>query len=134
VFVRDLSPLSYGNVAGIGMADVVHRRILKKIRRKPTYVNALTTSQPSSIRTPIHFPTDQECLHAICATVGRHDPADATVGWIANTLDLGLMACTANLRSELEKNPRIEILGEARPLEFDDRRDLVDWLAVPVLV
>lgn len=132
VFVRDLSPLSYGNATGIGMADVAHRRILKKIRRQPTYVNALTSSQPASIRTPIHFPTDRECLKAVCSTVGRQDPADATVGWIANTLDLGLMAFSANLRDELERNPRIEILGEARPLEFDERGDLVDWLAAPV--
>lgn len=131
VFVRDLSPLSYGNATGIGMADVVHRRILKKIRRQPTYINALTSSQPASIRTPIHFPTDKECLQAVCGTVGRHDPADVTVGWIANTLELGLMACTANLRSALEQNPRIEIVGEARPLEFDDRGELVDLLASP---
>jgi hypothetical protein len=130
VFVRDISPLSYGNATGIGLADVVHRRILKKIRRQPTYVNALTSSQPASIRTPIHFPTDRECLQAVCGTVGRQDPADVTVGWIANTLDLGLMACTANLRGELEMNPRIEILGEPRALEFDERGDLVDWLAV----
>jgi len=129
VFVRDLSPLSYGNATGIGMADVVHRRILKKMRRQPTYVNALTSSQPASIRMPIHFPTDRECLSAICSTVGRQDPANATVGWIANTLDLGLMACSANLRGELERNPRIEILGDARPLEFDEHGDLVDWLA-----
>jgi hypothetical protein len=129
VFVRDLSPLSYGNATGIGLADVVHRRILKKIRRQPTYVNALTSSQPASIRTPIHFPTDRECLRAICGTVGRQGPADVTLGWIANTLDLGLMACTANLRVELEQNPRIEILGEARALEFDERGDLIDWLA-----
>jgi hypothetical protein len=130
VFVRDLSPLSYGNATGIGLADVVHRRILGKIRRQPTYVNALTSSQPGSIRTPIHFPTDRECLRAVCGTVGRLDPADVTMGWIANTLDLGLMACTANLRGELETNPRIEILGEARALEFDERGDLVDWLGV----
>ena len=133
VFVRDLSPLSYGNATGIGMADVVHRRILKQIRRQPTYVNALTSSQPASIRIPIHFPTDHECLRAICASVGRHNPADATLGWIANTLDLGLIGCTANLRSELKNKPHIEILGEARPLVFGEREDLVDLLATPLV-
>jgi hypothetical protein len=131
VFVRDLSPLSYGNATGIGMADVVHRRILTKTKRRPTYVNALTSSQPAAIRTPIHYATDRECLQAICTTVGRHNPADVTVGWIANTLDLGLSAFTSNLRGELEQNPRIEILGDARLLEFDSRGELIDWLAAP---
>ncbi len=133
VFVRDLSPLSYGNATGLGMADVIHRRILKNVRRQPTYVNALTSSQPCSIRTPIHFATDRECLQAVCSTVGRHASTDVTVGWIANTLDLGLLACTANLRSELKQNPRIEILGEPNPLEFDARGNLVDMLAVPAM-
>jgi hypothetical protein len=63
--------------------------------------------------------------------VGRHNPADVTVGWIANTLDLGLSAFTSNLRGELEQNPRIEILGDARLLEFDGRGELIDWLAAP---
>jgi len=129
VFVRDLSPLSYGNATGIGMADVVHRRILKKIRRRATYINVLTSSQLAAIRTPVYFPADRECLHAVCSTVGRQNPADVTVAWIANTLDLGLMACSANLRAGLERNPRIEILGDARPLEFDAHGDLIDWLA-----
>lgn len=132
VFVRDLSPLSYGNATGVGMADVVHRRLLKKTRRQPTYINALTSSQPACIRTPIHFPSDRECLSAVCSTVGRRNPADVTLGWIANTLDLGRMAFSANLRDELEKNPSIEILGDARALEFDQRGDLLDLLGLGV--
>ncbi len=75
------------------------------------------------------FNTDRECLQAICSTVGRTDPAELRMGWIANTLELGRLALTENLRGELEQRPGIEILGEARPLEFDARGDLVNWLA-----
>jgi hypothetical protein len=128
IYVRGLSPLSYGNAAGVGMADVVHRRLLKAIKRRPTYQNGLTASQPASIRTPIHFATDRECLQAVCSTVGRLDGADLRIGWIANTLELGRMALTGNLQAELEQRPGIEIAGPARELEFDARGDLVDWL------
>ena len=129
IYVRALSALSYGNAAGVGMADVVHRRFLKAVKRRPTYQNCLTSSQPAAIRTPIHFNTDRECLQAICSTVGRTDPAELRMGWIANTLELGRLALTGNLRGELEQRPGIEIVGAARPLEFDARGDLVDWLA-----
>jgi len=39
------------------------------------------------------------------------------------------MAFTENLRPELEANPQIEILGPARELEYDEKGNLLDWLA-----
>ena len=60
--MRDLSDLTYGNGVGIGMADVITDRLLDRIDWNPTRINSLTASTPSAIRTPIHFPTDRECL------------------------------------------------------------------------
>src|SRR5262249_18034271 len=42
IFVRDLGGMSYGNAVGIGMADIVHDRILSKIDWNPTQINSLT--------------------------------------------------------------------------------------------
>ena len=131
IYLRGISPLSYGNATGMGMADVVHRRLLQGIKRRPTYQNALTSSQPPAIRTPIHFNNDRECLEAVCSTVGRIVPEELRMGWIANTLDLTRLAASENLRGEIESRPGIEIVGEARELEFDAKGDLVDWLAKP---
>ena len=39
-----------GSPAGVGMADVVHRRFLKAVKRRPTYQNCLTSSRKDSIR------------------------------------------------------------------------------------
>jgi hypothetical protein len=128
IFARDMSPLSYGNAIGMGMCDVAHRRILKKVKRRATYVNSLTSGTPAIIRTPITFSSDRECLETVAQVVGKLDPGQVTIGWIRNTLDLTLAAVTENLRGELERNPVVEILGPARALEFDARGDLVDWL------
>ena len=129
VFVRDLSPKSYGNAIGMGMADVVNTKLVRKMKRRATYVNALTACAPSAIRTPIHFPTDRQCLEATWPTVGKLNPAELTIGWIRNSQDLSLMAFTENLRPVLESNSGLEIIGDPRPLEFDERGDLVDFLA-----
>jgi hypothetical protein len=133
IFLRDISPLSYGNAIGIGMCDVAHRRILRKIKRRPTYVNSLTSGTPAVIRTPITFASDRECLETVSRVVGKLDPAEVTIGWIRNTLDLTLVAVTANLRAELERNPVVEIVGGERALEYDAAGDLVDWLGPAVL-
>ena len=89
IFVRDLSELSYGNGVGLGMADVVTDRLLNEIDWNPTRINSLTASTPAAIRTPVHFPTDRECLERIAPTVGKFDMHDVTFGWIRNSMELG---------------------------------------------
>ena len=128
IFVRGLSELSYGNGVGLGMADVVCDRLLDKIDWNPTRINSLTASTPAAIRTPVHFPTDRECLERIAPTVGKHDLRDVTYGWIRNSLELGLLAMSENLRGEISRKPELEILGSARPLEFDSAGNLVELL------
>lgn len=128
IFLRNLGEASYGNAVGLGMADVIHSRLLRKMRKKPTYVNSITSGTLACIRTPISFRTDRDCLEAVWSTVGKTDPLSLSMGWIRNTQDLSLMAFTENLRSELEINPHIEVLGPARSLEFDVKGDLVNWI------
>ncbi len=128
IFVRGLSDLSYGNGVGLGMADVISDRLLNKIDWNPTRINSLTASTPAAIRTPIHFPTDRECLERIAPTVGKHDVREVTLGWIRNSLELGVMALSENLRPQIDKNPILEVLGGAQPMEFDSEGNLADLL------
>lgn len=119
LFVRDLSSNTYGNGVGLGMADVINDRILEKIDWTPTRINSLTASTPAAIRTPIHFPTDRECLDKMMPTVGKFDGADVTIGRIRNTLELSLVELSENLRAEIEANPNLEIVGGPCALDLD---------------
>src|SRR5579884_2959908 len=98
IFVRGLSPMSYGNGVGLGMADVVHDRLLRKIDWNPTRINSLTASTPAAIRTPIHYASDRECVERISPTVGKVDLAEVTFGWVKNTLELRDVKLSENLR------------------------------------
>jgi hypothetical protein len=126
VFVRGLSPNSYGNGVGLGMADVIHDRLLEKIDWHPTRINSLTASTPTAIRTPIHFSTDRECLERIAPTVGKVDLSEVTYGWIRNSLELGYLKLSENLRDEIRKNPILEIVGPAEEMAFDVTGNLQD--------
>ncbi len=119
IYLRGLSSLSYGNGVGFGLADVVHDRLLAKLDPTPTWINALTASTPGAAKTPIHWSTDKECLERIALTVGQHDIANVRLGWIHNTLELGLLGLSANLRPVIEANPRLEILEGEHELPFD---------------
>lgn len=128
VYLRGIHPLSYGNAVGFGMADMVHERLLKKMKREPTWVNGITSGTMASIKTPVHYPSDRRCLEETWRTAGCHDPMDLRIGWIRNSQDLSLMAFTENLRGELEGNADVEILSGGRELEFDEAGDLREWL------
>ncbi len=124
IFVRGLSPRSYGNGVGLGMADVIHDRLLEKIDWNPTYINSLTASTPAALRTPAHFPTDRECIERFVPTVGKFDPREVTFAWIRNTMELRILELSENLRPEIEANPQLEILGEPVPFAFDGEGNL----------
>ncbi len=124
IYLRGLSEHSYGNGVGIGMADVIHDRLLKQIDWHPTHINSLTASTPAAIRTPIHFPSDRQALEKIWPTTGNHRQEDVTIGRIANSLEIGVMQLSENLRAEIVKNPNLEIVGEAEDLDFDPEGNL----------
>jgi hypothetical protein len=128
IFLRGLSEHSYGNGVGIGMSDVAHDRVLAAIDWNPTRINSLTASTPACIRTPIHYATDRECLERIWPTVGCVDQKDVTIGWIANSLELGAMRLSENLRAQIESNPNLKIVGEPEPFEFDMQGNLAPVL------
>jgi hypothetical protein len=124
LFVRDLSDLTYNSGVGLGMADVVTNRMVDRIDWEPTWINSLTANTPAAIRTPIHFPTDRECLERIAPTVGRLDLEEVTFCWIRNTMELGRLAVSENLRAAFERKPEVEIEGII-DFEFDSNSNLV---------
>jgi len=124
VFVRDLSELTYNSAVGLGMADIVTDRLVNRIDWEPTLINSLTANTPAAIRTPIHFPTDRECLERIAPTVGKLDLSEVTYGWIRNTMELVRMAVSENLREQMEANPLVEIEATI-DFDFDGRGNLI---------
>src|SRR3954453_6880856 len=128
VFVRDLSELTYNSAVGLGMADIVTERLVKRTDWKPTIINSLTANTPAAIRTPVHFATDRECLERILPTVGKLDLGAVTLGWIRNTMELSRLGLSENVRAQVEANPSLEIEA-AIDCEFDGSGNLLSPFA-----
>jgi hypothetical protein len=134
ILVRDLNDITHGNAAGIGLADVIHDRVLAKVDWNMTWVNVLTGSVPAAGRMPIHFATDRECIEKVAPTAGRVDNKDVTIGWIWNTLELTTLMLSENLREQIEANPNLEIIGPAQDFCYDQSGNLpamLDAAGVP---
>jgi len=117
IYARGLSELTYHSGVGLGMADVVHDRLVSHIDWKPTYINSLTASTPACIRTPIHFPSDREALSNIAPTVGKIDLSTVTYCRIRNTLELVYLAVSENLVPMLNSN--VKVVSDAFQVSFD---------------
>jgi len=103
---------------------VVTDRLVNRIDWQPTLINSLTANTPAAVRTPIHFPTDRECLERLAPTVGKLDMDSVTYAWIRNTMELGSLAFSENLRAEIESNPMLEVEATV-DFEFDGENNLI---------
>ena len=126
IFVRALSGGTHGNAVGIGMADVTTDRLVAQIDWEPTRVNALSSGSPARIRLPVHFASDRECLQWVSSTAGKADSRQLTYGWIRNTLDLGELALSENLRAHVDTE-----IEAAFDVEWDESGNLVSPFAGP---
>jgi hypothetical protein len=124
IFIRSLSPHSGGNAVGVGLADVVHDDVLPRVNLQVSGLNARTSGSLATVRIPLHFASDRECIDLLAATVGKLNPAEVTMAWIHNTLELSALALSENLRSEIEANPALEITGPPFSIEFDEAGNL----------
>ncbi len=124
IYARQLSDLTYHSAVGIGMADVVHDRLVNDVDWNPTYINSLTASTPACIRTPIHYPSDLEALSNIAPTVGKTDLSEVTYCRIRNTLELIHVTVSENLLPSLHSNAK----AASKPfdLAFDSAGNLVE--------
>jgi hypothetical protein len=122
LYARGLSDLTYHSAVGLGMADVVHDRLVNDVDWKPTYINSLTAGTPAAIRIPIHFPSDREALEAIAPTVGKLDTSTVTYCRIKNTLELAHVIVSENLIDNLA--PGTNLIGEPFGLAFDGNGDI----------
>ncbi len=125
IYVRGLSELTYHSAVGLGMADVIHDRLLRDVDWNPTYINSLTASTPAAIRTPIHFANDREVLTKVAPTVGKLDLSEVTYCRIRNTLELVHVCVSENLVPSLFDN--LKVVSQPFEAPFDAAGDFGDF-------
>ncbi len=100
IYVRDITPQSGGNALGIGMADVMHERLYRKIDLEKMYANARASMNPPMPRLPIYLPSDREALDFALGALGSPEPEEQRLAWIRNTLNLNCLAISPALAQE----------------------------------
>jgi hypothetical protein len=121
VAVLDLTPGSHGNATGIGMADLVPRRLVGKVDWDVTYLNCLAARNLAGAKQPMVLPTDVDVITAGLDTA----VTTARVALIRNTLQLETLWLSPALVAAASADPSCEVIGDAQRLEFDAHGQLI---------
>ncbi len=128
IYVRDLTAESAGNAAGIGLADVMHERLYRKIDLQKMYVNVLTALNPPMARLPVYLPSDREAIQFALGALGSPDPGEQRIVWIRNTLNLDSLAASETLAREGTELSGWRLASESNLPEFDPEGNLASPL------
>ena len=128
IFVRDLSKESYGNAVGVGLADMVTRKLVSKIAYQPTYLNAITSTNVEAARIPVTFDSDREALETAILTSGVASPEVCRLIWVKNTLKLDEFIASDSLLQDIRSNDNLRVVGDLGELAFGEQGNLANLL------
>jgi len=124
IAARDLSPASQGNAVGVGLADLVTERLVRKIDWGTVRANVLHTGFLNRAKLPLALTNDRELMRAALMALGEPDPKQVRVVRIVSTLELGRMWISEGLVAEARRHPRVRVVGEPEPMRFDREGNL----------
>ncbi len=126
ICLRGLTPASHGNATGMGMAEFCKSEFLRQADPAATRLNCLVSGHVSAAMPPLDFETDRDMLAAALGTIGLVEPSNAKLIWIADTLHLDEVECSAAYLDEAQRRDDLEILTKPRELPFDKAGNLPD--------
>ena len=110
-----LTPASHGNASGVGINDVISKRLFDAMDVATTYRNVITAGVYNSARVPIVMKDDWD---AVRLALMPFDRVSCQVAWIRNTLHLRRVAVSKACLAELPDWADVD--GEPFELPFVD--------------
>jgi len=126
IIITDLTEESHGNGLGVGLADIITKRLFEKIDLKVTYENVLTSNFLQRGSIPIIADTDRQAIGYALRTCGPVEPSKARVIRIKNTLKLDEIYVSQSILEEIKNNKDIAIIGEFKDM-FNGDNELIDF-------
>lgn len=119
IVALDLTPASHGNAIGIGLCDVVSRKLVDKMDPGATYTNAITSGFYERGKIPITLPNDALAVHTAISRLPPEAQAAPRLIRIPDTLHIAEMWVAEALVPEA-RELGLELIGDLVPLRFDE--------------
>lgn len=116
IIVLDLTGHSKGNAIGMGLADVITKRLYDKIDFPSTYANAITSSFLERVKIPIVANSDREALEIALRSCGFIKRGEEKIVRIKDTLHLDELYVSRPLLDLMHDQEGKEVIKDEEPL------------------
>lgn len=117
-----LSPYSYGNALGIGLADITTKELVDTIDYESMYVNLIATTYLERGKVPPHFETEKTAIDTAFKTLGKIKSEDANVMIVENTLNLTELLVSESIYKEIKNE--VSLVEEILEWSYDSNGKL----------
>ena len=125
IVLLDLTDETHGNAQGIGLADVITRRLYDKMKLEMTYPTAVTNTFLHLMKIPMIMDNDREALQLALISCTEGDRKNRKVIHVEDTAHIEYLEISETMLAEAKDNPYIEILSEPYELKFDKEGNLL---------
>jgi hypothetical protein len=126
VIMRDLTDDTDGNATGVGMGDVVLRRLVDRMDPVPTYMNTITSKAPQGARIPLTVDNDRQAIQIALASCLKIQPETSRIMRIQDTKHVETFWASELLLPDILEEGRVTQTGDLREISFDGAGMLVD--------
>jgi hypothetical protein len=123
IMISDLSYNSFGNAIGIGLSDVITRKLNDKIDFASTYKNAVTSGFLERAKIPVVADDDRKAFEIALRSCGYIKPGEERIIRIKDTLHLGEIYVSQQILEVMNNRSGIEVIQENIPV-FNDKNEL----------
>ncbi len=129
IVVCDLTEGSEGNAVGVGIADIITRRLLDKIDMDALNMNTITGVCPEMGKIPLTLKNDVEAIETAIKCVGLIPRENLRIMRIKNTSLLSEVEVSEAYEDEIAGRDDLEIRVPKREMDFDENGNLIPFMA-----
>ena len=126
IIVLDLTSDSKGNAIGIGLSDVITKKLYDKIDLSSTYTNAVTSSFLERAKIPIVAGNDREAFEIALRSCGYLKEGEERIIRIKDTLHLDEIYVSESIKHSIEGSAGTESIHEKVDL-FDGEGQITSF-------
>jgi hypothetical protein len=123
IVVFDLTDDSHGNATGVGLADIISKKLFNKIDFQATNKNIATSSFLERGKIPFVAENDLEALQLALRNCGSPEKGKERIIRIKDTLHLDELYVSKTILNEIRNNPEIEICSDYKNI-FNEQNNL----------
>lgn len=120
----DISEKSSGNGNGMGLADFVSKKFYDKVDFPSTYINAITSTEPNSVKLPLVLDNDKYVFKGCVKLCGTRDLDKLKLVVINNTKELDEVYMSKAAFENVVDKEKVEVVSELFDIPFDEEDNL----------